>query len=71
MGFTSRPMGFGIGCSLSEDAGVPNGRKKLRFDRVIGLLMISATAAARSSSGSLRRFLLADIRFLRRGTVSV
>jgi hypothetical protein len=55
-------MGFGAGCSSSEDAGVASGRKKLRFDRVMGLLMISATAAARSSSGNFRRFLLADMR---------
>src|SRR5579871_2415090 len=68
MGFASRPVGDGLAFSSSGATG--SGRKKLRFDLVIGLFMISATAAARSSSGNLRRFLLADIRgLLRRGPV--
>jgi hypothetical protein len=50
----------GVGGSVPVE-GCAGCLRKLRFERVIGLLIMSATAAARSSSGNLRRFLLADI----------
>ena len=48
MGVGSRPTGVG---SKSSGDGV-SGRRKLSVVRVIGLLMISATAASRSSGSA-------------------